>query len=69
MGNSIIFTSPAKCDKNVLPLLKKVKLIQCFSVYDDYFNTFYPNTDLYYKDFENIFSPILNGTQKYFKKF
>lgn len=46
---------------------KKTKIAQIPVIFNDYLKQFSPRTNLDSEDFDELFSPILNITETYFK--
>ena len=46
---------------------KKIKLIQLPEIYDDFFKNYFPNFQLTFEQFDDVFSPIVNTTETFFE--
>ena len=48
-------------------LRAKIDLEKLCAVFNDYMETIYPNEDLSYEEFDDLFSPILNNSEPIWK--
>ena len=68
MGNYLNVASPKERDLSALKLFKKVKSQNCFQAFHEYYDKYYPRSELTYEEFDDCFSCFVNNTRKSFDK-
>ena len=68
MGNYLNAPSHKKRDITSLKTLRKIKTTKCFDLFNEYYHKFYPEKELSYEQFDELFSLVLNDTGKFYKR-